>query len=67
MRHMHDTVDADEMANLPHPPEVLAHIVRFSFQVSDEAYRMAIRDMKLRAHVVLRIGHALIDMGHPME
>ena len=52
-------------AELPHDGETLAHLVRFEFRLKDKDLSRHLKHMRLRAHVVLRLGWELIDRGHP--
>ncbi len=49
---------------LPHDPEHLAHMVQLHLEVGSLDMAKHIKEIKLRAHVVLRLGYDLIRAGH---
>ena len=49
----------------PLPPNVLVHVVRLHMKVGHEEWTKHLRQVKLRAHVALRLAHVLIDNKHP--
>lgn len=51
--------------DLPHLPNVLAQLVRFEFKIASVDLTHHLRDMRLRLHVVLRLGLELIEKNHP--
>ena len=53
------------MMDLPHGQNVLARLVRFEFRAGSADVSRHLRDMRLRAHVVLRLGWELIERNHP--
>ncbi|CAE8629629.1 unnamed protein product, partial [Polarella glacialis] len=49
----------------PHPPSVLCHLVKLHMRVASVELAPHIRDMKVRAHVVLKLGYYFIEQRRP--
>jgi hypothetical protein len=58
------TVDDEELVT-PQPPGVLCHLVKFHLRIASMDLAQHIQDMKLRSHVVLKLGYFFIEQGHP--
>ena len=50
---------------VPHPPEVVAHMVRLHLKVSSLDVTRHMKEICVRTHVVLQLGYDLIESGHP--
>ncbi len=57
------TSDA-KLCLLPHDPEHLAHMVQLQLKVGTVDMAKHIKQIRLRAHVVLELGYELINAGH---
>ena len=57
--------DPRQLVDLPHNDDILAQLVRFEFKLAAADLSHHLKDMRLRAHVVLRLGWELIEKNHP--
>jgi len=57
------TSDA-KLSLLPHDPEHLAHMVQLHLKIGSVDLAKHIKEIKVRAHVVLALGYELIKAGH---
>ena len=60
-----DSLVEDKELESPLPQDVLVHLVRLHMKVGNEDWSNHIKEIKLRAHVALRLAHVLIENGHP--
>ena len=51
--------------SLPHPPEVIAHLVRLHLKVDNLELTRHMKEVCVRTHVVVELGHDLIRHKHP--
>ena len=58
------TTSDEKLALLPHDPEHLAHMVQLHLKIGSIDMAKHIREIKVRAHVVLALGYDLIKAGH---
>ena len=49
---------------MPHDPDRLAHLVRLQLKIGGIDLAKHIKEIKVRAHVVLKLGCCLIEAGH---
>ena len=54
----------NKLALLPHEPEHLAHMVQLHLKIGNVDMAKHIKEIKVRAHVVLALGYELIKAGH---
>ena len=54
----------DKLSLLPHDPEHLAHMVQLHLKIGTLDMAKHIKEIKVRAHVVLALGYDLIRAGH---
>ena len=57
-------VSDEELCSLPHPPEVLQHLVRVVLRNGTQEMLKHLTKVRLRAHVVVQLGHLLIQRQH---
>ena len=50
---------------LPHPPELIAHLVRLHLKTDSCEITRHLKEICVRSHVILQLGYDLIDAGHP--
>ena len=55
----------DKELETPLPPEVLVHVVRLHMKIGNEEWCKHLKQVKLRAHVALRLAQVLIENKHP--
>ena len=58
------TTSDEKLALLPHDPEHLAHMVQLHLKIGSIDMAKHIKEIKVRAHVVLALGNELIKAGH---
>ena len=58
------TTSDDQLALLPHDPEHLAHMVQLHMKIGSADLAKHIKELKVRAHVVLKLGYHLIRARH---
>ena len=58
------TTSDEKLALLPHDPEYLAHMVQLHLKIGTLDMAKHIREIRVRAHVVLALGYDLINSGH---
>ena len=58
------TTTDDKLTLLPHDPEHLAHMVQLHMKIGSVDMAKHIKEIKVRAHVVLKLGYQLIRAGH---
>ena len=63
---LHRVAEADEPV-APHPPEMLAHVVRLHMKIGGKDAEVAkfVKEIRVRTHVVLTLGKELIEGHHP--
>ena len=63
---MNSLLQATESAEMivPHPPEIVAHMVRLHLKTSSHEITRHMKEVCVRTHVVLQLGYDLIDSGH---
>ena len=49
---------------LPHPPQMLAHMVRLHLKAGHSVVTRHLKEICVRTHVLLRLGYDLIEAGH---
>ena len=59
-----DVSSDEELGCLPHPPEVLQHLVRVVLRNGTHEMFKHLNKVRLRAHVVVQLGHLLIQRQH---
>ena len=64
---MKSLLNATATPNLtvPHPPEMLAHMVRLHLNFGTSAQIPPLKEVCVRTHVILQLGYDLIESGHP--
>ena len=50
---------------VPHPPEILAHLVRLHLKVDNMDLTRHMKEICVRTRVLLELGYSLIERGHP--
>eukprot|EP00973_Karenia_brevis_P027122 3741444-Karenia_brevis.AAC.1 len=58
-------MSGDDFTTLPHDQYVVSKLVRFEFHIGDRNLKEHVKDMRLRANVVLLLGLELIQRNHP--
>ena len=58
------TTSDEKLSLLPHDPEHLAHMVQLHLKIGTIDMAKHIKEIKVRAHVVLALGYELIKAGH---
>ena len=58
------TTSDKKLALLPHDPEHLAHMVQLHLKIGTIDMAKHIKEIRVRAHVVLALGYELIKAGH---
>ena len=63
-----ESVTTDELfRRWPHPPKVIAHMIRFVFQGADEQHCMAwLKELHVRAHVLVGLGRIYAEHLHEL-
>ena len=64
MKFLERTTSDEKLALLPHDPEHLAHMVQLHMKIGNVDMAKHIKEIKVRAHVVLKLGYHLIRAGH---
>ena len=64
LQYLDRTTSDKKLALLPHDPEHLAHMVQLHLKIGSVDMAKHIREIKVRAHVVLKLGYHLIRAGH---
>jgi len=50
---------------VPHPPQILAHMVRLHLKLNSNDITNHLKEIKVRTHVLLQLGYDLIEAHHP--
>jgi len=58
------TTTDEKLSLLPHDPEHLAHMVQLHLKIGTVDMAKHIKEIRVRAHVVLALGYELIKAGH---
>ena len=64
MAQLEKTTSDEKRCLMPHDPNRLAHLVRLQLKIGDIDFAKHIKEIKVRAHVVLKLGCRLIEAGH---
>ena len=56
---------ASEEMIVPHPPEILAHMVRLHLKLNSQEIAKHMKEICVRTYVVLQLGYDLIESLHP--
>ena len=56
---------AEKRFVLPHPPELIAHLVRLHLKTEHLEIARHMKEICVRTHVILQVGYDLIDARHP--
>ena len=64
MRMLLESANVSELT-VPHPPEMLAHMVRLHLNVGTNSITGHMKEVCVRTHVLLQLGYDLIESGHP--
>ena len=62
--HMHELVSDEEMATWPLPPALLTQVVRLVVKSGSSPMLEKVKELKVRAHVLLGLGRMYIERGH---
>ena len=62
--HMHELVDDEEMATWPLPPVLLTQVVRLVMKSGGEQMLQKVKELKVRARVLLGLGRMYLERGH---
>ena len=64
MNSLMQAVESDSLT-LPHPPHMLAHMVKLHLKSNLLEVTRHMKEIRVRTHVLLRLGYALIEALHP--
>ena len=64
MNSLLQATESEEMI-VPHPPEILAHMVRLHLKLNSQEIAKHMKEICVRTHVVLQLGYDLIESFHP--
>ena len=64
MVELEDTASDEELCCMPHPPEVLQHLVRVVLRNGTQEMFKHLAKVRLRVDVVVQLGHLLIQCQH---
>ena len=67
LRDAASVTSAELFKSWPHPPDVVAHMIRFIFQGADEQHCMAwLKELHVRSHVLVGLGRIYAEHLHEL-